>query len=113
MNSAGFTVLDPFDTDLSEAFDTRERIEGDLGMALTFDDVFRSPKSPFCFFVGESLLVNVKARLLGRSRLVDVPGLSGCDASNSSEEPFRDLEDRAVAGLLGSLVECDDVAREP
>jgi hypothetical protein len=90
-------------------------MEGDLGMGAGFDDVFRSPKSPFCFFVGESLLLKVNVRLLGRSRLVELAELSACASScaSSAADPCRDLDDFWAADLVFSpMEECAELVFE-
>ena len=118
MNSTGFTAFTPLDADLSEAFETNDLVEGDFGMGFAFDDAFLSLESAFCFFVGESLLLNVNVLLRGRSRLVE-PDLSVCDAMGSSSTgPSRDLENRVSPGFevgrpsLSPIEECADGALE-
>lgn len=113
MNSSDFTAFAPFEIDLSEAFDTNDLVEGDFGIGVDLDDVLRSPESPFCFFVGESLRLKVKALLRGRSRLVEIPDLSACKGSGSSSAgPSRDLDVWAWTDLDSPMDECDDVALE-
>jgi hypothetical protein len=72
MNSSGLIAFTPLDADLSDAFDTNDLVEGDLGMGSALAEGFLSLASALCFFVGESLRLNVKVLLLGRSRLVEL-----------------------------------------
>ena len=93
MNSAGATVLEPFETDRCEEIDTSDRVEGDFGMLAVLASL-----SSFCFFEGDPPLLKVKVRLRGRSRFA-LPGLVSGSGS-SSPDPCRDLDDREGAGLL-------------
>jgi len=91
MNSSALIDLAPFETERSEAFETNDLVDGDFGIGFAFDDIFRSFASPFCFFVGESLLLKVKVLLRGRSRLVELSEPGRSDASlSSSIDPSRD-----------------------
>ena len=87
------TVLEPLDTDLSEWTETRERVDGDLGIWAVLDAAVSPART---FLVGVSFLLKVKVLLLGRSRFVMFSGFSGCSNSFSPfSEPLRDLIDLA------------------
>jgi hypothetical protein len=118
MNSSGLTDLTPLDTDLSEEFEANDLVEGDFGMCTALDDVLRSFPSGFCFLVGESLRLNVKVLLRGRSRLVE-PDLSVGDVIvSSSTDSSRDLP-LLCPGLdvglpsLSPMDECADGTLDP
>ena len=107
MNSSALTDFAPLDTERSEALDLNDLMDGDLGIGAGFEFVFRSPDSPFCFFVGESLLLKVNVRLRGRSRLVELADLSSCASScaSSTADPCRDLDDFCGACFVFSPME--------
>ena len=118
MNSSGLTTFIPVDADLSEAFETSDLVDGDLGMGFALEEALRSLHSAFCFFVGESLLLKVKVLLRGRSRLVE-PDLSVCEmVCSPSSLPSRDLAVRTGPDLdvgrplLSPIEEWADGARE-